>query len=221
MAPAGKLPCGEGPSRLRLLVTRERCASRTGPFSSSPTCAQLLTHLLTPALTGPGTETPDRKACAPPRPCAPWSGPFPCQAQLRGHLAAFVLIAPSSPTLLFAFEEAGCTTQDPQGREHGKARRDGSCWPGSPAGPGQNSWVRGQGRCRRHRGPGGHRGSGRGDTEAHSLEVFRPGALADPRPGMSSVPALGTCALYRHPSPVLRLPCASPCRDPVPLNPGQ
>ena len=131
MAPAGKLPCGEGPSRLRLLVTRERCPSRTGPFSSSPTCAQLLTHLLTPALTGPGTETPDRKACAPPRPCAPWSGPFPCQAHLRGHLAAFVLIAPSSPTLLFAFEEAGCTTQDPQGREHGKARRDGSCWPGS------------------------------------------------------------------------------------------
>ena len=160
MAPAGssqslgKLPCGEGPGRLRLLVTRERCASRTGPFSSSPTCAQLLTHLLTPARTGPGTETPDREACAPPDPVPHGQGPFPCQAHLRGHLAAFILIAPSSPTLLFASEEAGCTTQDPQGHEHGKARRDGFCWPGSPAGPGQNSWVRGQGSGQVQEAPG-------------------------------------------------------------------
>lgn len=147
----GKLPCGEGPSCLRLLVTRERCASCTGPFSSSPTCAQPLAHLLTPARTGPGAEAPGRKACAPQTLRPVVRGPSR-QARLRGHLAAFILFAPSSPALLFAFEEAGCTTQGPQGREHGKARRDGTRWPGSPAGPGQNSWVSGQGRFRRHQG---------------------------------------------------------------------
>lgn len=53
----GKLPCVEGRSRLRLLVTRERCASRTGPFSS-PTGAQPLAQLLTPARTGPRRGNP-------------------------------------------------------------------------------------------------------------------------------------------------------------------
>lgn len=84
-----------------------------------------LAQLLTPA------RAPQPQAARPARrpetrhPAAPRDqGALP--PPRSADLPAPVLLAPSSPAFLLAFEEAGCATQDPQGCENEKARRDGS-----------------------------------------------------------------------------------------------
>lgn len=99
----------------------------------------------------PQAARPARRPPDPaPRPGPMIRGPFPRQARLTYQLSSSS--RPAAQRFCLGLKKLDVPTQDPQGCENEKARRDGSHWPGRPAGPGQNSWVRGQGACRRHQG---------------------------------------------------------------------
>lgn len=123
--------------------------------------------------TGPAPRSPRPRARAPPpdpHPAAPGpGGPSP-----RHHARPTYQLRPPRAQQPRAFclrpEEAGCATQDPQGqRSPGRHLRDGSR---------AELLGQGSGRAGGTRGPGGQRALEE-VTLKSTLEVFRPGALAD------------------------------------------
>lgn len=169
--PPARPACGDGACGLLSEPRKTAVCRRTEPSSPAgdarevcvPHWPLLRPHRGPAARPAPDTGTDRAQARKPqaarparrppdpaPRPGPMIRGPFPRQARLTYQLSSSS--RPAAQRFCLGLKKLDVPTQDPQGCENEKARRDGSHWPGRPAGPGQNSWVRGQGACRRHQG---------------------------------------------------------------------